>query len=279
MRRGLVFLFLITILNGTQVPAMPLYAVKVFRGQTEYADKYAGKLVDWASIRQCLTLGSEQYSDLTAALSLSARAAYLRAPTLQNREDLIRRILSDTRLWGKDFPAVLATLPAFNGAGENVITVLPDRIVGERKFKSLDEAGREAENVSKYLNLGQNKFRPEFEPLFERNFRERAITLKPEAFNFLDDDTKRVGVLRRGSQFLAPGLTIATVRKILGEPEKITREVLDNGERRPIILKIHHYAGGAIAFAVSNWTTRPGDIDRAFLNVPAVTAAIFQETR
>jgi hypothetical protein len=198
---------------------------------------------------------------------------------LQDRDALIRRILSDTKLWGKDFPLVLASLPSFNRAGEKEITVLPNRIVGERRFKSLDEAGREAEDVSKYLSLGQNKFRPEFEELFQRGFRERIAALKPQPLNFLDDDTKRVAILSRESQFLAPGLTIATVRQILGEPEKITREVLDNGERRPIILKIHHYAGGAIAFAESNWTTRPGDIDRAFLNVPAVTAAVFQETR
>jgi hypothetical protein len=217
---------------------------------------------------------------VTSKSPLGPLAAHLTSDSnSQNRDDLIRRILSDSKLWGKDFPAVLAALPSFNRAGEIRIAVFPDRIVGERKFKSLDEAGREAENVSKYLNLGQIKFRPEFETLFQRGFRERAAALKPEPLNFLDDDTKRVAVLSRGSQFLAPGLTIATVRQILGEPEKITKELLDNGERRPIILKLYHYAGGAVAFAESNWTTRPGDVDRAFLNVPAATAAVFQETR
>jgi hypothetical protein len=266
MRGVLAFLFLIILTSSPSVIATRPIATEGSKSVTDRLDKPVTRVI------------TRRYAILPSGVSLEPTPEASES-NLQDKDDLIRRILSDAKLWGKDFPLVLASLPGFNRAGEKEITVLPNRIVGERRFKSLDEAGREAADVSKYLSSGQNKFRPDFQELFQRGFRERVATLKPQPLNFLDDDTKRVAILSRESQFLAPGLTIATVRQVLGEPEKITREVLDNGERRPIILKIHHYAGGAIAFAESNWTTRPGDIDRAFLNVPAVTAAVFQETR
>lgn len=275
MRRVLAFLFLLAICSGMHVKTViPHAAAMSYRGVSFIVPRPVRKLDEEYPLT-----GLPMPGTLASTRLAPGGENFATEPLVQNRDDLIRHILSDTRLWGKDFPTVLAALPSFNRAGESRIAVFPDRIVGEHKFKSLEAAGREAENVTKYLNLGQIKFRPEFETLFQRGFRERAATLKPEPLNFLDDDTKRVAVLSRGSQFLAPGLTIATVRRILGEPEKITKELLDNGERRPIILKLHHYAGGAIAFAESNWTTRPGDVDRAFLNVPATTAAVFQEIR
>ena len=63
----------------------------------------------------------------------------------------------------------------------------------------------------------------------------------------------------------------------LGRPERVTTELLDDGtERRPIILTIYHYAGGVIAFAESDVAPRPGFINRVFLDVSAVTAALRQ---
>lgn len=197
-------------------------------------------------------------------------------PTVQSRDALIRRILSDTKLWGKDFPTVLAALPAFIRAGETRIAVFPNRIVAERKFKSMEEARRDAESVLRYWSSRQTKFKTEFETMVQSSFQERAQTLKPEAIKFLDDNSIRVAAISGERQFIAPDLTIETVRGILGQPERVTKEVLDNGfERRPIILTLYHYAGGAIAFAESDISVRQGAVDRVFLNVQAVTSAVF----
>jgi hypothetical protein len=205
-----------------------------------------------------------------------AVASSANEPTVQSRDALIRRILSDTKLWGKDLPTVLAALPAFIRAGETRIAVFPNRIVAERKFRSMEEARRDADNVLRYWSSRQTKFKPEFETMVQRSFQERAQTLKPEAIKFLDDNSIRVAAISGESQFIAPDLTIETVRGILGQPEKVTNEVLDNGfERRPIVLTLYYYAGGAIAFAESDISVRQGAVDRVFLNVQAVTSAVF----
>ena len=194
----------------------------------------------------------------------------------QSRDDLIRRILSDTRLWGKDLPTVLAALPAFARGGENRIAVFPNRIVADRKFKSMAEARRESQSVLRFWSSRQTKLKPEYQTMLQRGFQERAMTLKPEAIKFSDDNSIRVAAISSAGQFLAPNLTIETVRGILGQPEKVTNEVLDNGyERRPIVLTLYHYAGGAIAFAESDISVRQGSVDRVFLNVQAATSAIF----
>jgi hypothetical protein len=54
--------------------------------------------------------------------------------------------------------------------------------------------------------------------------------------------------------------------------------LLDDGsEMRPVVLKLHHYAGGAVVFAESNLNPKAGAVDRVLLHAAVISAAIFQE--
>ena len=78
------------------------------------------------------------------------------------------------------------------------------------------------------------------------------------------------------AQFLKPGLTISDVEARLGKAERVTTEVLDDGtERRPVILTLHHYAGGAIIFVESDMNPNIHSVDRVFLDVSKISAAFF----
>ncbi len=60
------------------------------------------------------------------------------------------------------------------------------------------------------------------------------------------------------------------VRSRLGEPERVVEQTIQNRtERRPVILKLHIYAGGAIAFAESNMA-EPNVIERVVVDLEKV---------
>jgi hypothetical protein len=79
------------------------------------------------------------------------------------------------------------------------------------------------------------------------------------------------------SGFLNPKMTVAAVVERLGKPEKIVRQLIQTEkERRPIVLTLYTYAGNAIAFAESDISPIPGSVDRVILDVPSITAELFQ---
>ena len=182
----------------------------------------------------------------------------------------LEEILTDQSLWGEKFPSVLAALPAFAGAGESQIWVFSDRIVGGNKFRGRDEAERQVKNVIEALKKPPS---PRSDKL--RTMMATGVSpLKPTAILFRDDRTYRVAA--EGGPFLRPELSIAEVRRRLGKEERITTEVLDDGtERRPVILTLHYYAGGAIAFAESDHSLKIGSIDRVLLDASKISATLF----
>jgi hypothetical protein len=102
------------------------------------------------------------------------------------------------------------------------------------------------------------------------------VPLKAEVILLPDDRTFRLAATGPSPQFIAPGLKIEDVRRRLGKEEQITTEVLDDGtDKLPVILTLHHYAGGAVIFAVSNFSPTEGAVDRVFLNAAGISAAIF----
>lgn len=187
-------------------------------------------------------------------------------------------ILGDRALWGEDFYGLLAFLPDFQNAGEKRIAIFADRVVGARRYDSLEEAQRRARALNQDLRRGANR---SLTTAVNRLFQvQQPQAVNATAIQFLDDRSYRVVVLAPNAQFLAPGLKTATVLERLGQPERVTTELLDDGtERRPVILTVYHYAGGAIAFAESDVAPRPGFINRIFLDVPAVTAALLKVER
>ncbi|MGB9181729.1 MAG: hypothetical protein WCB68_21040 [Pyrinomonadaceae bacterium] len=190
------------------------------------------------------------------------------------QEKSIEDILTDATLWGKDFPSALAALPAFSQAGEREVAIFPDRIVGRTKQQQRAQAAPRAARLNLTLSRTQRLI-PRSTKLLSVMGQGR-ISLTAEVILFPDDKSYRIAATNASAQFLAPDVTIETVRQRLGKEEKTTTEVLDDGtERRPIILTLHHYAGSSIIFVESDVNPNIGSVDRVFLNAPQISATIF----
>jgi hypothetical protein len=126
------------------------------------------------------------------------------------------------------------------------------------------------------MKTPRSRPKPEFADLLKGVSAQAPAQLQVEVVPFLpDDDFFHVAWSNPSLQFLAPNLSVATVRERVGPPERTTQELIQNEtERRPVVLTLHSYAGGAIIFAESDWST-PGVVDRVIFDVRAITAALF----
>jgi hypothetical protein len=190
----------------------------------------------------------------------------------QAQQTRLEDILTDESLWGEDFPSVLKTLEAFTRAGEQQISVFPDKILGRTKYT------RRAQAEAKLNRLAQGlKVTPKARSSKLESFMTQARTaLAARVIQFQDDRTFRISTAGVSAQFLERGLTISDVEARLGKAERVTTEVLDDGtERRPVILTLHHYAGGAIIFVESDVNPNVHSVDRVFLDVSKISATLF----
>jgi hypothetical protein len=183
-------------------------------------------------------------------------------------------ILSDPKLWGKDFPLALASLPSWSDGGEREVVIFKDRIIGGTPLKSRDEAEQASKKITAAMAVKELKPKAALQPMFRTVI--KATSLKMEVLPRLaEDDSVRLTATRPNAQFFAPELTAAAVQKQLGPPEKIEPQVIQTeGDRRPVILTLYRYANGDITFAESDMTAKPGLIDRVLLNAPKVVNAL-----
>lgn len=188
----------------------------------------------------------------------------------------LAKILSDRTLWGKDFPLVLGFLDSWSQSNEKKIYIFTDRVVGSNRYKTREEAQQAAARMREAIKATRPRPRPEFLDLLKGLPSEAPEQLSVEVIRFLpDDDDFHVAWKSPSLGFLAQNLSVATVRERLGPPEKTTLELIQNEtERRPVVLTMHSYAGGAVIFAESDWAT-PGYVDRAILDVPTIRAALY----
>jgi hypothetical protein len=195
-------------------------------------------------------------------------------------KDALVKIFTAPGLWGKDYPAALASLPAWNRLGEKSVWVFADRVIGGLPHKTREEAQAEAKRFSEAVKELRPKPVPKFETLL-KDKTEQLRAGKMEVIPFFQDDgTARIAWTTGSHQLLAPRLKMATVKERLGPAKKVSTEVIQGqGERRPVILTVHSYADGAVAFAESDVAPRPGFVNRVILDVPVVTAALFEEVR
>jgi len=162
--------------------------------------------------------------------------------------------LSDSQLWGRDFPIVLNSISKWSGS-EQRIAIFPSRVLGTTPYGT----AAEAERVGVLVNS-----------LLPANSRIKASVVR-----WFEDDSFRVSFNDASMQLLPEKLSIEAVRRRLGTPESITTIVITgNTERRPTVLQLHSYARGAVIYAVSAYSPSPGLVDRVFLDVNEVTRAI-----
>ncbi len=193
------------------------------------------------------------------------------------QETSMTRVLADRTVWGKDFPTALAFVESWGRAGERRLYVFPDRVVGATQHRTSDDAKRAATKLSEAMRTARRRARPGFEELLRGAPTQSPAALRVEVVRLEpDDEYFHVAWVSPSLEFLPKQLTVAAVRDRLGPPEKVVLETIQNEtERRPVVLTLYVYAGGAVSFAESDWAPVPGYVDRGVLDVSAVTAALF----
>ena len=183
-------------------------------------------------------------------------------------ESPIVKALRDPSLFGPDIASVIRVLPAFAEAGEERVMIFADRVVGTKRYATMDEAQRRSKSI---LDRGERVMSPTL-PLPPPKGRLAAVN----PVRSLDDRAIHVAAVLDGARFLAPGLRIDIVQQRLGAPEKHEQVVIDDGtDRHPLVLELYSYYGGAIVFATREGTLDPRTVDRVFVDTQRITTAVF----
>lgn len=217
---------------------------------------------------------------LMVILVVATQATRHESAAMQESENAkIIRILTNPNLWQKDFPTVIKSINSFDAIGEIKVEVFQNDVVGSRKFEPQD-AGllRETSELRSYMAVNP-RLKQQVVVAINSNWNQLQETVTPAGQAALSDGSLRVSLASKTvveAQFLAPGLTLNTLREQNGEPESISREVADSSddERRPLILTLYRYADGAITFATTDTSPNPELIDRAILDTKKISVAI-----
>lgn len=204
-----------------------------------------------------------------------ATAVVLLATSVAGQQEAatVQRVLLDRSVWGRDIAALLTQLPALRQAGETQVYVFPDRAAGAVAFVD-QAAARAAIARAPALAARPATLRPQFQVLQAEVA--GGAPLRVEAATLIDGDGVHLTVTRDALQLLAPNLTMQTVRERFGPPTRTTLLTIQNrGERKPVILTLHVYADGAIAFAESNYA-EPGVVERVVLTLSSIAPAVAQ---
>ena len=192
------------------------------------------------------------------------------SPAPAEQPATVQRVLLETSLWGRDYPALVAQLKALRDAGETSVYVFADRAAGAAAFATQQAAQTRVERL-RASGVQPGLLQPQFQPLQ----RQAGAPLRVDTARLIDGDGYHVVLTRVGGvELLPPGLTIQAVRSRLGEPERVTTQTIQTiGDRRPTILTLHMYANGAIAYAESN-QAEPGVVERVVLNLSTVVPVV-----
>lgn len=213
-------------------------------------------------------------SRVAGALWGVAVMLFLAAPAGAD-DKALAKALGDTALWGPDLPSALATLRPLRRLGVNEVEIHADHLVARDSAKTPADAKRTADALSSALAGAGPKWNAAFDALARRV--PAKSPLQAQVVARYEDDLPHVAVRGTKLQFLAAGLTLATVRQRLGAPEKTaTIAVQGIGDRRPVVLTIHSYLGGALGFAESDQAPDPHLVDRVIIDVRSVDTSLFQ---
>ena len=187
----------------------------------------------------------------------------------------LEKFLTDQNIWGADAAQVFAYLDRWRSEGESSIEIFSDRVVGETKFETPEQAKVRAERMALVMKHPGAKLSPLFASSYKAVLKKKIPPLQVQSARFMEDDSYRVEWKREGAEFLKKDLAMRAVTAAYGPPEKTTTEVVQaRGDRRPAVLTISEYVGGKIKFVQSDLSPDPNLVDRVILDVPTVTALV-----
>jgi len=184
-------------------------------------------------------------------------------------------MLADLELWGDDGLAAIAAIGYWKRLGVTTISVYPDKVVSGSNFSNQEEAKSFVARLSEATKRPLPRLRLG-DASAAKAMRARAGAFKADSFRLIEDDSLRVGWKSSDGTFLKPNVPMRTVISRYGEPQKTTTQVVHaQGDRRPAILTIHEYGGGAVKFVESDQSLTPGVIDRAVLDTQALARDLY----
>lgn len=223
----------------------------------------------------CLLLIAISWNMVTVS-SVEASVNRLKNAKLQKRT--VTDILTNKNLWGKDLLTVLTVLEGFQKANESQIAVFPTKVVTTKPLKSEDEAKGVANRLEKALDEVNKNPTPFSRKIIQLNKNQKKSFDAEVLRYFSEDESIRVQV--DSLDLFSAQLTVEAVKKEIGQPEKVTKLVIQTeGEQRPLILTLYSYVGGAIVFAEADIAARPGLVNRVIFDVPKIIAALEKEVK
>ena len=192
----------------------------------------------------------------------------------------LESILAEPTLWGRDFPEALAHLKDWARVGERTVAIFSGQVAGTIPYRSNEDARRTAGNLAPGRRAVRPALQDKAASWLKEAWRRPARAFRAEIGQSLDDDTYRVAQVADGVELLPPALNMAQVRRRIGPPEQTAVEIVHaEGDRRPVDLTLHRYAGGRVVFVETDLVPEPGRVDRVLLDVAAVAAALLKEAR
>jgi hypothetical protein len=176
------------------------------------------------------------------------------------QRDTAAQILNNTQVWGRDFAAMFPYFQTWLDSGESELLLQGDVIKGMRVYKSQEDADRAASLWRSALPAPAPNW-----------IQMRVINAFPDIGYQL--------AIQAPSLLLREGLTLQQIVSQFGSSQQVRERVITTQDRevKPISLREYSYANGAIVFAVESDSQAPDTIEMAFLNVPAVKAALSSE--
>jgi hypothetical protein len=175
---------------------------------------------------------------------------------------VLAKVINDRELFGDDGIAAIRAAAAWRGAVKRFVVVEPAQVVADQPLSEAEDAalsGLQSRTTQAAAGVPAA----------------RASTLRAVVAFMPEDGTRRLALRRDNPTFLRTGIKLAVIEERYGKPQRVFTEIVESqGERRPAVLTVYEYDGGAVRFASSDFSRFPGSVDRVFLDLAALERAL-----
>lgn len=187
----------------------------------------------------------------------------------------LREFLVDENLWGTDYPRLLATISSWPEVDQPRIAVFPVMVVGSSPYLAEEDAALAADILTRLAHATQPLPQAYFRGLFADTVRLQAF--RAGVVSYPEDSTLRIAWTGTSLEFLRQDTRIAYIRRRYGEPDSLTRTLVQSEkDHRPVVLIASHYFGGVVQVVQVNLAPVPGIVDRILFDVEAIRQAVFR---
>lgn len=198
----------------------------------------------------------------------------------ENSTVIIAKIITNPRIWGKDFPSALKLVAASSQVSDERVAIRSDRLEVKPSSAQAPDLKQDLDKLQSVYRATPRETNNNIQALLTKSGESRGhwdmtgIFVSAQLRALEVGKTAEITTLRQKSEYLSPEVTVDVIKKEIGPPEKVTQQVIQNQyERLPVIETRYEYASGKAVFVTSNKKTA-GQIEKAYLDPKAVAASI-----